>query len=256
MPFSAQDYDTEIGAIQSALQEAAGAEDAYRQKALDAQMKSAAAARENAMKIAQLQAKTQRYGIDVAAKTELENRLERAREFDASHGLEIAKAYTAFSSTPDLMFARNDFVNALGRVGQGNLPAPAMSQGQPHAQTWEDFAAIAQYNGSRVPGAPQGGGAAPQQQQGQGKDPRVAAASSIMKAIPPSETPGADGQDWAALEAIRQLYTAGQPGSVERLGKPRQKIALAGLARMGYDPAQVEDDYRRSRPGQVSPLLA
>jgi len=276
MAFSAEDYDVEIGSIQQALQEAAGAEDEYRTRALEAQMKSAAAARENAMKIAQLQSKTQRYGIDVQAKTEMENRLERAREFDASHGLEIAKAYTAFASTPDMMFARNDFMSGMERVGQGLHPSPAMSQGTPHAKTWEDFAAIAQYNGSQVPGASSGGGGSQPAQASAsgggggantastssvgassgGTDPRVTAANAVMKAIPPSDTPGADGQDWAALEAIRNLFTAGAPGSVERLGKPRTKIAMAGLARMGYDPDTIMEDYKRALPHQASPLLA
>jgi hypothetical protein len=281
--FSPQDYEVEIAAGEATLREMAGEENAYRRRALEAQMESARAARENAMKIAQLQSETSRYGIDAQRATAMAQLKENARQFDASHGLEIAKAYTAFSSTPDMMFARNDFLSAMGRVGQsGGLPAPISSQGSPQAKTWQDFAAIASYNGSQVPGASAPSAARESQAQpaaasgsspaasgggsaaastgaagaSSGTDPRVTAANAVMKAIPPSETPGTDGQDWAALEAIRNLFTAAKPGSIERLGAPRTKIAMAGLARMGYDPETVLEEYKRAAPGQQSPILA
>lgn len=278
--FGPGDYDVEIRSIQQALQQAAGAEDAYRTRALEAQMESAAAARENALKIAQLQAKTQRYGIDVQAETEMKRLKENARQFDASHGLEIARAYTAFASTPDMMWAKSDFEEAMGRVGQGLNPSPAMSRGtQPHAKTWEDFAAIAQYNGSTVPGAQassSSGGNSARTTESQPAaatatatstgtatpgatappDPRIKAANAIVTALPPSASAGHDENDFAALESIRALYTAGLPGSLERLGPARRKIAQAGLARLGYDPNLAEDDYRRGLPHQASPLLA
>src|SRR5215216_97226 len=96
-------YGDYIQGIMSDLNEASGSDDEYRTKALEQQMQSAQAARENAMKIAQLQASTSRYGIDVQSATELKKLKENARQFDAQHGLEIAKAYTAFASTPDMM---------------------------------------------------------------------------------------------------------------------------------------------------------
>lgn len=250
--------------IQAALQEASGSQ----ARALKAQMDNARAARENAMEIAQLQASTSRYGVDVASKDRMRALKENARQFDASHGLEIAKAYTAFSSTPDLMFARNDFLQGMGRVGQGLNVQPYHSQGTPQAKTWQDFAAIAQYNGSTVPGggqSPGGGGNGAQQAAaaagggGEAKappDPRVQAATSIMKALPPSDSPGADGQDWHAINAITEMFKAGRPGSLERLGESGQKIALAGAARAGYDPLRLMEDYKRSLPGQKSPLLS
>jgi hypothetical protein len=76
-----------------------------------------------------------------------------------------------------------------------------------------------------------------------------------MKAIPPSDGSGHDDNDYAALEAVRNLYMSARPGSIARLGAPREKIAMAGLARMGYDPAAVALEYRRTLPGQKSPLL-
>jgi hypothetical protein len=272
--YGAQDYDAEIGHIQQQLQEAAGSDDEYRNRALQAQMKSAQEARANAMKIAQLQASTSRYGIDAQSATAMRALKENARQFDAQHGLDIAKAYTAFASTPDLMFARNDFMSAMGRVGQGLTPQPAITQSPgPQAKTWQDFSALAQYNGSQVPGAESGGGgggaaqpsAAPggsglaangTEQAKPPPDPRLQAAGAIMKALPPSETPGADGQDWNAINAIVEMYKSGKPGVEARLGPARTKIAMAGLARQGYDPALISEEYNRSLPGQLSPMLA
>jgi hypothetical protein len=77
-----------------------------------------------------------------------------------------------------------------------------------------------------------------------------------MKALPPSETPGADGQDWNAINAIVEMYKSGRPGVEARLGPARTKIALAGLARQGYDPALISEEYKRTLPGQKSPLLS
>jgi hypothetical protein len=102
--------------------------------------------------------------------------------------------------------------------------------------------------GSAAPGGGGGGGG--------GGDPRVSAANAVMRAIPPSEGPGGTGQDWAALDSIRNLYFAARPGQVERLGAQRRKIAEAGLARLGYDPRLVEEERRRSLPGQGSARMA
>jgi hypothetical protein len=262
---TAQDYGVERDWIADQIQRASGDENEYRTKALESQMKSAEAARANAMKIAQLQASTSRYGIDAQSATAMRALKENARQFDAQHGLDIAKAYTAFASTPDLMFARNDFMSAMGQVGQGLSPSPTITQEPgPQAKTWQDFSALAQYNGSQVPGASSsgggggGGGSAQPASSGGGeaKDPRLQAAGAIMKALPPSDTPGADGQDWNAIGAIVNMYKSGRPGVEARLGPARTKIALAGLARRGYDPNLISEEYKRSLPGQGSPIRA
>lgn len=258
------DYGTYIQSISAALNESAGADDAYRTKALEGQLKSAAAARENAMKIAQLQAKTSRYGVDVQAETEMKKLKENARQFDAQHGLEIAKAYTAFASTPDLMFARNDFMSAMGRVGQGLMPQASITRNPgPQAKTWEDFDALTQYRGQSAStaaggGGSGGGGSAQSSASGGGEapDPRIKAATGIIQALPPSDGQGHDGQDWAAINSIRSLYSSGRPGVEARLGPARTKIAMAGLARAGYDPNLIHEEYVRALPGQKSPLLA
>jgi hypothetical protein len=258
-----------IQSLMAGINEAQGSQ----KRALEAQMKNASAARENAMKIAQLQASTSRYGIDAQSATAMRALKENARQFDASHGLEIAKAYTAFASTPDLMFARNDFMAGMSRVGQGLNPAGIHSQGTPQAKTWQDFSALAQYNGSQVPGADSGGGgggggtsqaassggsglAANGAEQAKAPpDPRIQASTAIMKALPPSESPGADGQDWNAINAIVEMYKSGNP-AIGKLTASQQKIGMAGLARAGYDPIRVQEDYLRTRPGQGSPVRA
>lgn len=291
---SASTYDDYISDIESSLSEASGSQ----QRALDAQLKSAKAAQKNAMEIAKLQASTSRYGIDVASKDRMRALLENARQFDAvhgldiqkfdeskrqfglTHGLDVAKAYTQYASTPDMMFARNDFVSALGRVGQGLGPDRAIDRTPgPRAKTWQDFAALAQYPGpggaqstQGAPGAPASGtGAGPEAAGGgtvsgggmvQGPDgswgpapapdPRLKAMRAVTEALPPSQAGGADDNDWAAINAITSLYKAGHPGSVARLGPARQKIALAGLARAGYDPGLVQEEYDRGLPGQGS----
>lgn len=254
-----------VQGIMQQFQEAAGNDDEYRMKALEGQLKSAEAARQNAMKIAQLQASTSRYGIDAQSATAMRALKENARQFDAQHGLEIAKAYTAFASTPDLMFARNDFVDAMGRVGQGLSPQASITRNPgPVAKTYEDFSALAQYNGSQVPGASSDGGGGGGSSQpaaasgggGEAKDPRIAAANAIVKALPPSDNQGHDGQDWAAINAMRSLYSSGRPGIEARLGASRTKTGLAAIARAGFDPNLVHEEYTRALPGQGSPIRA
>lgn len=244
-------YDAYIATLTQALKESSG----LQQRQIESQIEDAKIARQNAMQIAQLQAETSRYGTDVQRQTRLDELRQNQRQFDATHGLDVAKAYTEYAKTPDMMFARNDFMNAMGRVGQGLGPRNVMSQGTPQAKSWQDFAALAGYSTPTVQaGQSQGGGGgmAPQGPTGGGTDQRQKAVQEVMKAMPPSDSAGNDGQDWEALNAIRSLYAARRPGSVERLGKDRQAIANAGLARMGYDPSLVNADYRRTLPGQRS----
>jgi len=253
-----QAYDQYIARLTQAWQESSG----LQRKQIEAQIDDAKKARENALAIAQMQDATSRYGTDTSRDLRLAELTQNQRQFDATHaldmhryGLDVAKAYTEYSRTPDMMFARNDFMNAMGRVGQGLGPRNVMSQGTPQAKSWQDFAALAGYSTPTVQaGQSQGGGGgmAPQGPTGGGTDQRQKAVQEVMKAMPPSDSAGNDGQDWEALNAIRSLYAARRPGSVERLGKDRQAIANAGLARMGYDPSLVNADYRRTLPGQRS----
>jgi hypothetical protein len=284
-----QRWDSYIAQIQAALQASAGAQSEWQREQLKAQLKDAEKARQNAYKIAQLSAETSRYGVDVGRQNMLDQLKENARQFDANHaleqqkfGLSVADSYTRYSQTPDLMFARNDLMEGLSRAGVGLASTPLSGRAeQPRPKTWEDFAALSGFTANAgvpgeqpteriqpvrsgdptgrstdagmaegvMPGTPASGNEA-------GPDPRERAVRAVMQAIPPSETPGTDGQDWAALAAIRNLYFAGRPGTVERLGASRRKTAQAGLARLGYDPARVEEEYRAGLPGQQSSRLA
>lgn len=250
-------YDAYIARLTQAWQESSG----LQRKQIEAQIEDAKKARENALAIAQMQDATSRYGTDTSRDLRLAELKQNQRQFDASHaldmqryGLDVAKAYTEYSRTPDMMFARNDFMNAMARTGQGLHPQNVMSQGTPQAKGWQDFAALAGYTTPTVQaGRSQGGGGmAPQGPTGGGTDQRQKAVQEIMKAMPPSDSNGYDGQDWEALNAIRSLYAARRPGEVERLGQERRKIGQAGLQRMGYDPALVESDRMRTLPGQRS----
>lgn len=247
-------YDAYIATLTQAWQESSG----LQRRQIESQIEDAKIARQNAMQIAQLQAETSRYGTDVQRQTRLDELRQNQRQFDATHGLDVAKAYTEYAKTPDMMFARNDFMNAMGRVGQGLGPKPITSATpSPKAKTWADWSALTGYSTPTVQANRSGGGggapvSSPASGGGAGTDPRVSAANAVMKAIPPSDDVGNDEQDWAALRAIQNLYVAKRPGSVEKLGAARQKIANAGLARLGYDPARVNEDYMRSRPGQAS----
>lgn len=253
--------DEYIETIRRSLQTAAG----DQREILRMQLDDAERGRQNAYRIAQLQDEGSRYGIDQRRQTELEQLSEQQRQFDANHGLEmqrfgldVARAYTDYARTPDMRWSANDFDTAVRNIGLGGGPVPIAGQARPTPKSWEDFAALSGFNtpavqaGQKMAPSPSGPGMASAAGAGTASDPRLTAATGILKALPPSGTPGHDDNDWAALEAIRSLYLSGRPGEVERLGRPRQKIAEAGLARLGYDPALVVEERRRSLPGQGS----
>lgn len=298
-------WEQYMATIQQAMQASAG----FERVKLQEQYKDAEKGRQNAMAIARLQSDTSRYGYDQQRQSQIDDLKERGRQFDANHalaqqefglkreqftedtrrfglehglkrdqfGLEVADAYTRYSQTPDMMFARNDLMHGLGQVGLGGAPQNVMSgDARPQAKGWEDFAALSGYKvspsqanplsspgGAMMPApiegrvvsassTPMPSGGMGTGQAGSGTDPRVTAAAGIMRALPPSETPGTDGQDWSALRAIESLYMSRKPRQVEALGDQRRKTAQAGLARLGYDPRQVEEDRQRSLPGQRS----
>jgi hypothetical protein len=230
-----------------ALQAATGME----KKQIEAQIADSKRGLDNQIKIAELNDRTSRYGIDERTKVELAQLEQNDRQFWANHGLEMqrfgldtAKAFTEYGRTYDDIWALQDLKHAVGRVSNNQGPAPLASHGSPHAKTWEDFNVLRQYGGGD---AQSGGGAG---MGDGGGDPRVKAATGIMKALPPSESQGQDGQDWSELRAIESLYLSAKPKQVEMLGTERRKAAQAGLGRLGYNPALVEEERRRALPGQ------
>lgn len=241
-----QDYLRRWDIYTKAISDAYAASSGWTRTQLEAQMDDAKKGRENAYKIAELSANTSRYGTDRNYDVQMAQLRQNQVQFEQNHGLEMAKAYTQYASTPDQVFAMNDFKSALGRVGQGFSPAPMAEQGSPKAKTYEDFAALTNYKSGG------GGGRASASGGGATTDARLKAMKAVSDAMPPSDGQGHDEQDWAAIDAIKQLYFAGRPGEVERLGAPRRKIAQAGLARAGYDVASVENQRMRGLPGQGS----
>lgn len=181
-------------------------------------------------------------------------------------GVEKAQALTEYLKTPDQYFSQRNFRNALGNIlgggGAESVTQTAAQYGGPQMKTTSDFEAIAGPSGSLASGA--GGPAAgagpspgmPNAGAGASNDPRQTAAAGVLKALQPSEANGLDENDVAALNAIYNIYSARKPGSVERLGTPRRKIAQAGLAALGFDPETVEWDYQQAGVGQGNPRAA
>lgn len=250
-------YDKYIATLTRAWEESSG----LQRRQIESQIEDAKKGRENAMEIAQLQAQTTRYGTDVQASTRMAELRQNQAQFDQTHGLDVAKAYTEYASTPDRYFQLGDFTDALSRTGAGMGPRRYGATGTPQAKSWEDFAALQGFNTPAVQaGRSQSGGGGPQASGagsgGGGSDPRISAASAIMKAIPPSEGDGYDQSDWSALNAIQSVYQARKPGSFERLRPGQQKMFASGLSRMGYYAPDAIEDMRRAAPGQKSVRLA
>lgn len=237
------------------IQEAMTASSGFERIKLAEQYKDAAAGRANAMRIAQLQEQGRRYGVDVGARTEMARLQENARQFDASHGLEMAKVATDYLSTPDRYFQAGDFLSMAGQLGRGGGVQPYGAQGRPQAKRWEDFAALAGFGNVPAVKAGGGGGMATYADYGGGGggggvDPRVKAARGVIDAIPPSEGSGMNADDWAALGAVEQIFRASKPGSYEKMRPGQQAMFRSGLGRLGYVPDDAIEDMRRSGIGQ------
>lgn len=282
------EINAKISQLQGSLNSINDEQSKFERDKLKAQYDDAQKGRDNAYEIAKLNGANQRYGYDQQRQTEIDKLKQDQNQYDQTHaldlkkyGLEVAKAYTSYASTPDQVWALNDFKSALSNVGQGLTPQSSATEPTAHAKTWQDFAALSGYDttgdtttGSTSTGTNSSGGttytasgsgtdgsgytAADTASGGTsstgdssgGTDQRQTAISAVVKAMPASESQGHDDQDWAALNAIKSLYFAGKPGSVERLGAARRKTAQSGLARAGYDPNLVEEDYTKAGVGQ------
>lgn len=257
-------WDQLVAEIKQALAVSSGWDREKKQLELE----DAEKGRQNAYRIAELNDRTARYGIDERSRLELAQLKQNQKQFDATHGLELQKfglnvadSFTKWSQTPDMIWAHKDFTGALGKtLGQYGVSPTSGPMDGPRAKTWEDFAALSGYQDMPAVQAGQSsggvtrpveaGGAGAGAGAGGGTDQRIKAMRAVADAMPPSDTDGADPQDWQALRAIESLYFARKPGSVESLGAPRRKTAQAGLARLGHDPATVESDYTRAGVGQ------
>lgn len=263
-------YEQYIGVLTQAMQASSG----WEREKLSAQREDAAKGLQNAMSIAKLQAETSRYGIDAQSATAMRALKENARQFDATHaldmqkfGLSYASAYSDYVLTPDRYAAGADFVNMAARTisGQGG-PAPYGSTGDFHAKTPEDFAAINKPGGTEpVPQSSAASGAAAgvpnpgisQTAQnaatgsGAGADARVKAMKAMIDAVPPSQSAGLNENDAAVLAASRALYSTNlQPGTLEAMRPDQARIFGSYVKRSGRSLDDYISSYTRSLPGQ------
>jgi hypothetical protein len=266
---SPQDWDQQIGAIQEMLAASSG----WEQKKLQAQMKDAQEGRANAMKIAQLQSETSRYGVDASREVALKQLKQRAFEFERTHALDIANTATEYLSTPDRFFQGGDFLSMTQRAAQGRGPAAYGSEGRPTPKTMADFNQL--YTGGGSPDGPPapvpsggagiyGGGnaaAASTASSGGGgggggaaqADPRQQAVQAIFKNIPPSQGAGADEMDFAALTAAKALYESNlRPDVIPRMRPGQKAMTVSAGKRLGYHVPDWLAQQARNMPGQQS----
>jgi hypothetical protein len=160
-------WDQYIATISEAMQASSGS----ARRALEAQMKDAAAGRQNAIALERLRGETSRYGVDAQREVAIKQLTENARQFDSTHaldmqkfglnvqqfGLDYAKTATDYLSTPDRYFQGSTFMDAAQRARGGMLQgANYTAQGQPTPKTLGDFAVLQQSGAQGAGGAPQG----------------------------------------------------------------------------------------------------
>lgn len=204
------------------------------------------------------------------------------QKFGAQFGLDYAKAATDYLSTPDRYAQGADFRDMAARTIQGLGPRPYGSTGDFTPKNPNDFAALASYYDVDNLG---GGGNAPAGSSptysspttpapdtayasasgtptasasgtatgASGQDPRLAALTSIIKAIPPSSDPGMDANDYAVLNAAKSLYSTNlRPGSLERMRPDQRAILSSYVKRSGRSWNDYVTDYQRQGVGQGS----
>jgi hypothetical protein len=196
---------------------------------------------------------------------------EAARQYNQTYGLNRAEAIARYSSTPDQMFMRSDLMNALRSAESGQGPQPYGATGQPTMKTSADWDAIAGPAGSLAAGATgaavgagAGGGTGQTSEAGEyfttnaasgtgtttQTDPRVQAATGVVRALPPSESGGIDHNDAAALSAIESIFRAQKPGTLQRMRPGQQQAFQGGLSRLGYYAPDALAEMSRNAPRQ------
>lgn len=216
----ADGWDQYVGQIQQALAASSG----WETKKLQAELENAEKGRQNAYAIAKLQAETSRYGVDAQRATAMAQLKENARQFDATHALEMqklglnyAQTATEYLSTPDRFFQAADFIGmagrALGRTSDGSQgPTPYTAQGTPTPKTEGDFAALAGYT---MP-TPNGGGG-----------------QKVTPSASPYPASGAGAGAGAAPSGVPNVTTDAAPGAV----MPTASGAENGMAAAGVPGA-------------------
>lgn len=206
----------------------------------------------NARELAQLSAKTSRYGVDVASRDRQRELEQNMRQFEMNHGLELkkfgldekrvglqhAQTATDYMASPDRWAQGANYLALSSRVlaGQGGAGTYGTAVA-PRSNTESDFAVLASggnpnaTRGSAATAATSGGGA--------GSDARVKAITDLLKASPPSQTLGLDENDFAVLNASRAIMnlnlTPQQQASID--SNPEYRAILgSNLRNLGQNP--------------------
>jgi len=309
---SADQWDRYIAVVTKAMAASSG----FQRMQFEAQIKDAEKARQNAMKIAQLQAETSRYGVDVGRENLLAQLTENARQFDQNHVLDMqkfglsqqqfeqgkyefganlgqrqhefgvtagqnqqninlgfAKTATDYLSTPDRYFQAGDYIDMGKRALQGLGPQPYGATGTPRPKTTDEFAVLSGYTqpGERAyAGGTPSYGEAPGAYAGQGAtgrgsdmpsnatnepipDPRLKAVRGVFEALPPSGEAGLDGNDWAALQAAKAIYSSNlKPGTLQRMRPGQLAMNRSAGTRFGISVPDWEQDVASYGVGQQS----
>lgn len=261
----AASYDKYIGNLTQAWQQSSG----LQRRQIEAQITDAKKARDNQMAIARLQDKTSRYGTDAQTANELAQRQENARQFDATHALDMqklgltrAQTATDYLSQPDRFVQASDFLNLSGRVLAGQGGPSTGSGAVPQMKTMADFDALTaggnpgrQVDPSQAAAGYASGGAAPTAATGTGADARVKALRGLIDAAPPSDEPGLDNNAYHVLNAAKAIYSMNlTPQQQATLGSDKQSFQMLGSAgrRLGENPDAWWQKQQNSLPGQQS----
>lgn len=275
----ARKWDQYVAQIQESLRASSG----WQREQFAAQLADAEKGRQNAWRMAELQASTSRYGTDVGRQNLLSQLEQNQKQFEVRHdlekqqlGLQRAQTATEYLSTPDRWIQAGQFLNLSGRVLAGQPGSSSYNDvGEPRMKTMEDFAVL-ERGGN--PYANRGTGADPVNRamgmsgdrmsaslpqmmagSGAGADDRVKALTQVIKAVPPSDDDGLNDTDFAVLNVARSLYrknlTPQQQASINSSPEYKGMLGSAGR-RLGYNPNEWWAQQRRNLPGQMSPRSA
>lgn len=177
-------------------------------------------------------------------------------------GLRRAEAIAKYQQGPDTLFVAKDLRNALERVGAGLGPGPYGAGTEPTARTPADFEGL-MAGGTGAGGSMRGSGqmTAGGQVAGPGPsgeaaapDPRVKAATGVIKALGFNDDDGIDESTAAALAAVQNIARARKPGTSQRLAsRPGLQAGfMAGASKAGYYAPDLMAEIESWNPGQGS----
>lgn len=268
---SVADWDEKIRTITAALQASSG----FERYKLQAQYDDAQKGRDNAYRIAKLQADNQRYGYDQQRQTALDQLKENARQYDKTHELDVKKQDLSEAqyisdqrSKANRLFQTMDLEQALGTIRNGGRATTSTNvaavdglstdyTGNPYLSNSGGSSSSGGTTYSASGTSSNTGGSATTSATSQ-QDPRTKAARAVMDALPPSATAGLDSSAVAALNAVYHLYNAPlRQGTLESLSPTQQATLQSGSERIkqytgkSYDDLMAEYANQAPRSGGV-----